>query len=138
MRFLICTIIAVLTMCSMNATLLADVVGNADKEIKEIVNPLLDNILEGFSEDSYAKYARDFDDTLKETISEPRFHEIDTQIQGWVGSYLYREYLGFLNKGKMTVIFWKGVFDKTQDDVLIKLVVSKRGNKYLITGLWFQ
>ncbi|MFH2137526.1 MAG: hypothetical protein ABII88_03325 [Candidatus Omnitrophota bacterium] len=137
MRYLQGVVIVMVLFLSVS-TVFADVIGNTDKEVQEIANPLLDNILVGLAEDSYEKYSQNFDDTLKETISAARFKEIDIQIQEWVGNYLYREYLGFLTKGQMTVIFWKGVFDKAKDDVLIKLVVSKRGDKYLITGLWFQ
>ena len=116
----------------------ADIVGTTDKQIKALADPFLDSILKGFAEDDYSAYIKDFDIALKESISPARFQEIDEQIQGWLGNYLYREYLGFLNKGKMTTVFWKGVFDQENDDVLIKLIISKRDNKYLVTGLWFQ
>ena len=120
------------------SSLQAGIVGTNDKQIKAIADPLLDNILQGFAEDNYNMYVKDFDITLKESISEVRFGEIDAQILGWVGKYLYREYLGFLNKGETTIVFWKGVFDQENDDVLIKMVISKRNSNYLITGLWFQ
>ena len=116
----------------------ADVIGRTNEEVEEIASPLLDNILEGLATDDYKKYVRDFDATLKEIVSEQRFHEIDEQIQNWVGDYLYREYLGFLKRGEMCVIFWKGIFDKSKDEILIKLSVSKRGDRYLVTGLWFE
>jgi hypothetical protein len=36
------------------------------------------------------------------------------------------------------VALWKGKFSQTASDVLIKLVVSKRPDKVVVVGLWFQ
>lgn len=116
----------------------SDVIDKTDKGVRLIAEPILDSILEGFTTDDYTKYSRDFDDTLKESISEKKFHEVDRQITDSIGNYQTREYLGFLQKGKMTVVLWRGRFDNSDDDVLIKLVVSKRGNRYVVTSLWFQ
>jgi hypothetical protein len=116
----------------------AGTVWKTDKEVRAISEPILDNIFEGFKTSDYARYSKDFDDTLKEAISQRKFFEVSGQIKNSIGNYQSREYLGFLVKGKMTVILCKGRFDKSEDDVLIRLVVSKRGNKNLVTGLWFQ
>ena len=116
----------------------AEVIGKTNQEVKRIANPILDSILEGFRTNNYKKYSRDFDDTLKEAISEKKFLGTAQQIKSKIGKYQSREYLGFLKKGRMTLVLWKSSFDKSEDDVLIKLVISKRKGKYLVTGLWFQ
>jgi len=128
----------ILAIIVVSVSTFAGVIGRTNEEVRAIAEPILDNILEGFKTDDYRKYSRDLDDTLKETISQKKFLEIDRQIQSSIGNYQSREYLGFLIKGQMTVVLWKGRFDGSIDDVLIKLVVSKRKNKYLVTGLWFQ
>ncbi len=116
----------------------ADVIGETNESVSNIAEPLLDNILEAFAENDYEKYSKDFDATLKESISEKKFFEVDEHFEGALGNYLSREYLGHLVKGKMSVVLWKARYDRSEDDVLIKLVVSKREDKYLVTGLWFQ
>ncbi len=92
----------------------------------------------GFNAGDYQKYSRDFDDSLKEAISEKKFQQVRENILKGLGKYKSRHYLGFLKKDKMTAVLWKGVFDKTEDDVLIKLVLSQRKDKNLVVGLWFQ
>ncbi|MFH1093676.1 MAG: hypothetical protein V1739_05940 [Candidatus Omnitrophota bacterium] len=114
------------------------VIGATNDEVKNIAEPMLDNVMSGFTQDDYIQYSKDFDATLKETITSERFSEIRGDILKWIGSYLYREYLGFINREGITIIFWKGVFDKTQDEILIKMVVSERNGQYLVTGLWYQ
>jgi len=120
------------------ASTFAEVVGATNETVAAIAEPILDNILEAFEQNDYVKYSRDFDDTLKESISDKKFVEVDRYFEGSLGNYQDREYLGFLVKGQMSVVLWKARYDKSEDDVLIKLVLSKRADKYLVTGLWFQ
>ena len=117
---------------------LAEVIGETDEEVAAIAEPILDNLLESFSQNNYAQYCRDFDETLKESISEKKFLETDRYFEETLGDYQSREYLGFLAKGKMSLVLWKARYNKSKDDVLIKLVLSKRGDTYFVTGLWFQ
>ena len=137
MRYVI-YVVVMSAMVVVSISAFAGVIGKTNEEVRAVAEPILDNILEGFKTDDYVKYSRDLDDTLKETISENKFLETDRQIESSIGNYQSREYLGFLTKGQMTVVLWKGRFDRSVDDVLIKLVVSKRKDKYLVTGLWFQ
>ena len=116
----------------------ADVIGKTDTEVSKVAEPILDNILEAFRTGDYEQYCRDFDNTLKESVSEKKFRQVREWLQNTLGKYQYKKYLGFSKKGRMSVVLWKAKFDKSEDDVLIKLVVSKRGDKYLVTGLWFQ
>ena len=96
-----------------------------DKQVRAISEPILDNIFAGFKTSDYAKYSIDFDDTLKETISQKKFSEVNHQIKNSIGNYQSREYPGFLTKGQMTFVLWRGRFDKSEGDVLVRLVVSK-------------
>jgi len=116
----------------------ADIVGVNDSQVRAVADPMLDSILDGLKEDNYWKYSRNFDDTLKKSISEERFSEIRGQIEGKIGNCLYREYLGYLNREKMTIVLWRAKFDKSDNDIMIKLTVSKINDQNLVTGLWFE
>ncbi|MFH1093681.1 MAG: hypothetical protein V1739_05965 [Candidatus Omnitrophota bacterium] len=108
------------------------------QEIKAIADPLLDNILDGFKFDKYTTYCRDFDPALKVVGSRTKFFKVSRHIKSSLGNYLYREYMGSLLKGDMILVLWKGKFDNTKSDVLIKLVIKKQGWHYVVTGLWLQ
>ena len=116
----------------------AESLGVSDEQFQPVGEALLDNILAGFAENNYQKYARDFDDFLRETIPEKNFLQTAKQIKDTMGVCTSKTYLGFLNKGDMTVGLWKGTFNGTPDDMLIKLVLSQRGDAVVVTGLWFQ
>lgn len=113
-------------------------IGQTDKVVQEIADPVLDGLLKGLAEKDYTIYLENFDKLLKASIKEEQFLEVTKQIEEALGSYEKREYLGFLTYDDMTVILWKGSFDGTENDVMIRLLMSKRADKYFVTGIWFQ
>ena len=138
MRKILCFFLCFVFLAASPLVVNAAIVGQSNEQVLAIADPIMDNIFDGLNNDDYYKYSRDFDSTLKETLSPERFLSVHKEIKDWVGNYLYREYLGFINRQAITIIFWKGVFDKTQDEILIKLVVSEHEGNYFVTGLWFQ
>ncbi len=116
----------------------AAVLGQTDQEVQAVAEPLLEGVLAGFNDGNYAKYSQNFDETLKEAISEKKFQKVRAQILKTLGKYRSRTYLGFLKQHGATVVLWRGRFTESDDDVLIKLVASKRQDRYVVVGLWFQ
>ncbi len=116
----------------------ADFIGASDQQVQALADPILDNLLAGFNEGNYPKYSKDFDPTLKESLPEAKFKQVRTEILNKIGQYQSRKFLGFLNQNKFTAVLWKGKFSQTTSDVLIKLVTSKRGDKVVVVGLFFQ
>ena len=115
----------------------ASVVGNSDEEVQPVADPILDNILDGMKTEDYSKYTKDFDKVMKK-MTEKQFLASNEKILNAYGEYQSREYLGFYTKDKNTIALFKGRFSDTKDDVLIKLVLSKKLMKVVVTGLWFQ
>jgi hypothetical protein len=116
----------------------ADFIGGSDQQVRAVAEPILENLLAGFNRGDYAQYARDFGDTLKEAISEKKFQQVRSSILKNLGQYQSRSYLGYLKHQRTTVVLWKGRFSASEDDVLIKLVASKRRDQTVVVGLWFQ
>jgi hypothetical protein len=116
----------------------AAVIAQNDKDVQAIAEPILDTVLTGLNNGNYSLYSRYFDGTLKDAVTKKKFSQVRANIMKKLGKYQSRTYLGFLQKGNFTVVLWRGRFSASDDDVLIKLVLSKRGDKVLVTGLWFQ
>ncbi|MFH1062159.1 MAG: hypothetical protein V1747_04645 [Candidatus Omnitrophota bacterium] len=116
----------------------AGVIGQDNAEVQQHADPIIDNILQGMANDDYFQYTKDFDQHLKAIMSKDRFIKKRKEVYDWVGSYLYREYLGFINTQSSTVIFWKGAFDNTKDDILIRLTLSEDQGRYFVKGLFYQ
>ena len=116
----------------------ATTVGEEDDEIKAIGNIVLDNVLYGINKKDYEIYSKDFDLELIEAIPEEKFKIIVKQMNNFIGNHKKRTFLGFINKKNVTIILWKAKYDKTTEDILIRLVISKEEDKYLIKGILFQ
>lgn len=110
----------------------AEVIGSTDERIEEIANPMLNNILDGIKTGNTKKYSKDF------KASRRMFMQKHDLVQAQIGNWKAYQYLGFLNRETETVVLWKGRFAKTDNDVLIKMAISKENGKYLVVGLWFQ
>ena len=113
-------------------------IGTNNDQVKAVAEPILDNLLTGFNKGNYAQYSKDFDATLREAIPEKKFQQVREDILKKLGTYKSKKYLGFLNQQAYTIVLWKGAFAGTKNDVLIKLILSKRQNKVVVVGLWFQ
>lgn len=133
-RLLVVLSMVLLTLSPAVAALIAQ----NDKEVRAIAEPILDTVLSGFNKNNYAAYSQYFDDTLKDAIPEKKFQQVRSDILKKLGKYQSHTYLGYQTKGNFTVVLWKGRFSKATDDVLIKLVLSRRVDKVQVSGLWFQ
>lgn len=132
------SILAVVALGLLTLAVAGAPVGTSDQQVRSLAEPILDNLLAGFNQGDYAKYSKDFDAALREAIPEKKFQQVREDILKKFGKYREKNYLGFLNQEPYTVALWKGAFAGTQNDILIKLVLSKRQDKVLVVGLWFQ
>lgn len=107
--------------------------------VRAAAEPILANLLAGLKGNSYSRFSRDFDEKMKKSIpDEEAFRTRASQIWRTLGDSKSHVYLGSLKKGEATLVLWKASFTKTTDDVLVKLVLSKKDEKKLVSGLWFE
>lgn len=138
MRKIVISILPVVALFLLAIPVVAAPVGTSDQQVKAVAEPILDNLLAAFNQGNYAQYSKDFDDTLREAMPEKKFQQVREELLKKLGKFKDKKYLGFLNQQAYTVVLWKGAFTGTQYDILIKLVLSKRQDKVVVVGLWFQ
>ncbi|MCM8813342.1 MAG: hypothetical protein NC924_05325 [Candidatus Omnitrophica bacterium] len=107
-------------------------------QIRQMAEPMLDNILQGFKFDDFNIYARDFEPSLKVAGSRTKFFEINRYMQNSLGAYRSRIFLGSVWKQSKIMVLWKGSFEKTPEDILIRLELAPLGKRYVVTGLWLE
>ena len=116
----------------------AEPLAGSDAEIRETADPILDNILEGIAGADHAAYVRDFDATMRKASGEKAFARVVKMTEAALGEYESREYLGYLERGGMTLLLWKARFSESDDDVLVKLVLNREEERTEVSGLWMQ
>ncbi|MFH2137530.1 MAG: hypothetical protein ABII88_03345 [Candidatus Omnitrophota bacterium] len=109
-----------------------------DMQVKAVAEPILDNILDSFKFDDYFKYKKDLDSALRVPGSSTKFYKINRYVKNVLGPYQDRQYMGVVCKGEIVIVLWKGMFEKSGDDILIKLMLARKNGKFVVTGLWLQ
>ncbi len=113
--------------------------GSDGKEpVSVAAEKLLDKIIKGMSDGDYAVYSADFTDSLKLVIPAGKFVEDIKNKKNTIGDYVSRAFLTELIKGDRRICLWKAKFNKTEDDVLIRIVIEKDGAVYKVSSLWIQ
>lgn len=130
--------LAILIVLFLGMSPVAAAIGQTDKEVQAVAEPILDAVLTGLNDGNYALYAQYFDSTMKNAIPEKKFLKVREDIAKKMGKYQSRTYLGFLKKANLTLAIWKARFSGSDDDVLVRLVLSPHGDKVEVAGLWFQ
>ena len=138
MRKLVIGILPVVALLLLTIPAAGAPVGTSDQQVKAVAEPILDNLMKGFNQGDYAKFSKNFDKKLRESIHEKKFEQVRGDLLKKLGKYKTKKFLGFLNQDYYTIVLWKGAFADTKNDVLIKLVLSKSKDKVSVAGLWFQ
>ena len=116
----------------------AQLAGQNNREVQVLADPILDTVLKGLNEGEYELYCQYLDDKMKKVTSPTNFSQVRGNMLKSIGDYESRSYLGYLVKGKTTVVLWKGRFAKSADDILIKLVFFQQGDQTKVSGLLLQ
>ena len=107
------------------------------EEVLAYADPITDNLLAGFNEGDYGKFSRDFDEQMKNGLTEPVFKQTREQITSKIGLYQSRTVSRVEKEGPATVVVYAAEFEK-ESGVEVKVVFQKYGERNLVSGLWFN
>lgn len=109
-----------------------------DAQIQKIADPIMDNILTAMKNNDYTAYCRDFDETMKNTVTPEKFRQSNENIKLGLGDYQSRDFGMVMKQAPYTIVIWKGHFSKRSGDVMIKLVLTQLNGIWKVSGLWFS
>lgn len=111
-------------------------ISHSEREIKKLADPYIKAVVDSYNNTNYAKMARFFNDIMFDDFSSEKFKNIRDEIFPSNGRIKSAKFMGFITQQEMTVILYKGEFEKGQG--LIKLVLSTGDKGIEISGLWFE
>ena len=97
------------------------------KQILKIIEPIMDNCLEGSNEGNHKKHTRDFTDRMKSIVTP---EELEKQLSSSPKvCFTHREFLHFFRRTDSVGIVWKQ-FTSLNNDELINQAIFKiiKGN----------
>ena len=104
-------------------------------EILKIVEPIMDDCLEGSNQGNHKKHTRHFTDRMKSIVTP---EELEKQLSSYPKVFFtHREFLHFFRRTDSVGIVWKQ-FTSLNDDELINQAIFKIfEGKILLTIVWY-
>jgi len=102
-------------------------------EVKEYAELAAEKILSGINEENYIMFSEDFDQKMKDAITEGKFQDIVNQL----GKYEDREIIGADRIDGYTRVYYKTKFSKISKDVTLTIVFSSTEDRK-VSGLFYK
>ncbi len=107
-----------------------DFSNKSDEEILEIGEPLWDNMIEGYNEENYEKFSRDFSSSMLKVVNEEFFKKNVYQAslsQGKISTE--KTFIGCVRRASGVTILWKGAFTKVNGEVLGQIILDEENDQ---------
>ncbi len=108
-------------------------------KVAAYADPITENILIAMNNRDYASFSKDFDNTMKNELSEDVFADFLAAVNGQVGDYIpdSKNLTGVNVENGLTTATYKIDFESMKD-VALDVVFKKIDNKMMVVGLWFN
>lgn len=107
-----------------------------DKEILDIANPLMENIIETTEETDYKILSKDFTKRLKSIVTEEAFER--QLAENDLGKFEKRELLSIIHKKHSIFVLWKQWFSGSDEEFLAEIAIVHKDGKFLVDHDWFR
>ena len=104
----------------------------SNEEILRIVDPIMDNLMQGSTEIDHEKHSRDFTERLKKIVTPDRLQKMCTDYQAKWGYFQEREFVALFRREDSLAVVWKQRCSKTQNEYVAEAVFIERNGKYLV------
>lgn len=115
----------------------AEPLSAADREaFLAYAEPAAENLLQGYNAHDYAAFSKDFDQTMKNSITSAAFEDLYTKLDGKIGKYVSRQVATVDKVQGYLRVTLKAQFEN-ENDVSV-LVVFDSNESHTIAGLFFS
>ena len=101
------------------------------------VDEIVENCLDGLSENDFEKHTRDFDSAMLEVVDPASFPQAYADIIEVIGTYDSKELSGVFDQAEFRIVVYKARFAK-EEDVTVRFVFRKDNPDRKISGMWFD
>ena len=108
------------------------------EQVRGYADPITEQILVAMNENDYAKYSEDFDQTMKNAMTEAVFDETNAVIRSKIGDYVSKEFWKAESKDQYTIVHYKAKFTDEPADVTVRVVFQEINGEMKVSGLWFD
>ncbi|MEC8642514.1 MAG: hypothetical protein VXZ67_06370 [Pseudomonadota bacterium] len=103
-----------------------------DAEILEIIEPLIDNMLDGSANIDHGRHVRDFTDRLKVIVTEENLARQCADYQAHLGVFARREFVALFRREHSVAATWRLFFTRAEDEFVLEAMFVERDGRLQI------
>jgi hypothetical protein len=103
----------------------------SEKEILEIANPIMDNLMDASTHIDHERHIRDFTDRMKNIVTEDYLQKICKSYQSEKGFFSERIPVAVFKRPDSAAIVWKQSFTKAKGEFVAEMVLVHHNGKYM-------
>jgi len=104
----------------------------SEKDILDIANPIMDNLMSASTEIDHERHTKDFTDRMKKIVTKEFLQEICERYQAEKGYFSRREFVAVFRRPHSAAVVWKQSFTKVQGEFVAEMVLVNQDGKYLV------
>ena len=108
------------------------------EQVRGYADPVTEQILVAMNGNDYAMYSEDFDQTMKNAMTEAVFDEANAGTRSKIGDYVSKEFWKAESKDQYTIVHYKAKFTDEPAEVTVRVVFQEISGDMKVSGLWFD
>lgn len=101
----------------------------SDKEIMEIVTPIMDNLMQASTDIEHERHIRDFSDRLKKIVTKENLENQCKEYREKLGFFSKRDLVGIFRKRNDVRVFWRQWYTKSNDEYVAFIHLSENNGR---------
>ncbi len=104
----------------------------SEKEILDIANPIMDNLMQASTEINHTKHVQDFTDRAKAIVTKEHLARVCARYQSEKGFWQHREPVAVFKRPDSAAIIWKQFCSKAEGEFVAEIVLVHINGKFLV------
>lgn len=104
----------------------------SEKEIADIANPIMDNLMQASTDIDHERHVRDFTDRAKAIVTKEHLERVCASYQAEKGQWLNRELVAVFRRPDSAAVIWKQFASKAKGECVAEIVLMHRNGRYLV------
>ena len=103
-----------------------------EKELWDIANPIMDNLMDGSTEVDHLKHCQDFTQRMLDIVTAEYLEKLCTQYQYDKGFFSERVPIAIFKRPDSVAFVWKQSFTKAKGEFVAEMILVHQNGKFLV------
>jgi hypothetical protein len=103
----------------------------SEKEILDIANPIMDNLMNASTDIDHERHTRDFTDRMKRIVTKDYLQKVCDDYQTEKGFFGERKPVHVFRRPDSAAIVWKQSFTKVKGEFVAEMVLIHQNGRFL-------